>query len=76
MAHRNYESLVDEEEDLAQLDRFDRVHVAGRLQNHEQGVFIHVQLGPLVRDDGVLHGQWVEIELLGYGLELLFGRLV
>ena len=52
------------------------VVVAGRLEHHEEVVVVHLELGPLVGGDGVLHRQLVQPELLAHRLELLVGGLV
>jgi hypothetical protein len=46
---------------------------AGRLvadRDHEQGVVVDLQPGPLVRGDGVLDGQFVEVEFAPDRVEL------
>jgi hypothetical protein len=52
------------------------VDVVDGLEDREQRVVVPLQLGPLVRVDGVLHGQRVQPELLGDPGEFLIGRLV
>ena len=46
----------DEDVELAELDLLDVVEVAGGPQDHEQGVAVALELGPLVGDDRVLDG--------------------
>ncbi len=70
MADRDHELGADEEHDLAELDGVVGVDVAGRLEDHEQGVVVDLELGPLVGVDGVLDGQLVEAELAPDRVEL------
>jgi hypothetical protein len=56
---------------LAQLHDLDRIDVAGRPQDHERRFVIAFQLRSLVRVDGILDGQVVQIELLGNGVDLI-----
>jgi hypothetical protein len=74
VADGEHEVGPDEQVDLAELDLLDLVQVAGRPQDHEQGVAVALELGPLVGDDGVLDGQLVQAELLGHGQQLGLGR--
>ena len=61
---------------LAELDLLRSVKVPGRLQNYEERVAVALDLGPLVRLDGVFDRQLVQSELAGDSGELLLGRLV
>ena len=76
MADRYHEVLPHEDVDLPELDLLGGIQVAGWPQDHEQGLAVALQLWPLVGLHGVLDGQLVELELLGYGGELLLGRPV
>ena len=53
-----------------ELDGVGLLHVAGGLEDHEQGVVVDLELGPLVGVDGVLDGQLVEVELAADRVEL------
>ncbi len=68
------EAGVDEEHQLADLDHLLGVHVAGGLDDDEQGLAVELDLGPLVGLDRVLDRQLVEVELAGDRLELLRRR--
>jgi hypothetical protein len=76
VAHRHHEVLSDEDVDLAELDGLGLVHVAGGAQDDEERSVVALDLGPLVRLDGVLDGQRVQPELRGHGGELLLGGRV
>ena len=66
VAHRHDEVRADERHHLAGLDQLDGggglvvLDVGHRLEHHEQRVLVALQLGPLLRGDGVLHGQLVQ----------------
>ena len=49
--------------DLAELDLLLLVDVPGWARHDEEGVVIPFDLRPLVCVDGVLDGQWMELEL-------------
>src|ERR671922_2482062 len=68
--------MAEEDQDLADLENLPAVHVAHRLQDDEDRSLEDLELRPLVRMDGVLDGERVEIELPSERLELLLGRLV
>src|SRR5215204_4931513 len=76
VADRDHELGADEEHDLAELDGVVGVDVAGGLEDHEQGVVVDLELGPLVGVDGVLDGQLVQVELAPDRVELRLVRLV
>ena len=63
MAHGQHERGPDEHVDLAELDLLLLVDVPGWAQHDEEGVVIPFDLRPLVCVDGVLDGQWMELEL-------------
>jgi hypothetical protein len=63
MAHRDHEARADEDVDLADVDELLGVDVARGLEHEEQRVAVDVDLRPLVRVDGVLHGQRVQVEV-------------
>ncbi len=75
VADGDHEVAVDEQQDLARLDVVAVVHVADGLEDDEQGVAVDLELGPLVRVDGVLDRQLVQVELARDGVELLLGGL-
>ena len=66
----------DEQHDLVDVDHLFVVHVAGRLQHHEQVVAVALELRPLVGVDGVLDGEGVEVEGAGDVVELVRRGLV
>ncbi len=70
MAHGDHEVGADEHMQLAEVDLLGRVEIARRAQDHEQGVAVALQLGPLVRLHRVFHREWVQVELGGQGEEL------
>jgi hypothetical protein len=70
VADRDHELGADEQHDLAELDGVGLADVAGRLEDHEQGVVVDLELGPLVGVDGVLDGELVEVELAPHRVEL------
>jgi len=76
VAHRDDEVVAEEDQDLAELDHLGGIDVAGRLQHHEDRVVVDIELRSLVRRDGVLYSQLVQLELPLDRLELLLGRLV
>ncbi len=76
VADGEYEVAADEDVDFAEVDLFDVVEVAGGAQHHEQRVAVAFEFGPLVGDDRVFHGQFVQPELLGHGQQLRLGRPV
>ena len=64
---------MDERVDLRRLqDAVVGVHVDG-LAGQEQVGGVAVELGALVWSQGVLHGELVQAELAGEGVELLLG---
>ena len=60
-----------EDVQLAELHRLGFVQVPGRPEDREEVVVVALQLGPLVRRDGILHGELVKPELLGDGGHLV-----
>ncbi len=76
VAHRNDELPAQVEGDLAEVDDFICVDIACRLEHHEQGVVVDLELGPLVTKPSVFDGEFVEVELGGHCGELLLGRFV
>jgi hypothetical protein len=74
--YRDDEGFAHEKEDLAEVDLLGVLLVPGGLEDDEERVVEHVELGTLVRLDGVLDGQLVEAELLPDRSELLLRRLV
>ena len=62
MAHRDDVVVSDEDRDLTCLDRVVGVDVPDRLEHHEQGVAVPLELRPLVGDDGVLDRERVKSE--------------
>jgi hypothetical protein len=68
---RDDESLADEDQDLAELDRPLGLEVAGRLEHDEERVAVHLELRTLVCVDRILDGQLMEIELSTNRVELL-----
>jgi hypothetical protein len=70
VADRDHELGAEEQHDLAELDGLVGLDVAGRLEDHEQGVVVDLQLGSLVGVDGVLDGQLVQVELAPHRREL------
>ncbi len=67
---------ADEDRDLTEQDRLRLVHVAGRSQDEEQGVAVALELRTLMRLDGILDRQLVQLELARDGGELVLARLV
>lgn len=65
MPHADHEVRADEHVQLAELDLLDLVAVPRRVQHHEQGVAVALQLRALVSHDRVLDGQLVQVELPG-----------
>jgi len=59
LADGDHEVLAEKRQDLAQLNDLVGVHVASRLQHHEEGVAVDLELRALVGVDRVLHGQLV-----------------
>ena len=76
MAHRDDETVPDEQEDLAELDVVGLVVVAHGLEHEQQRVAVDLELRPLVSVDRVLDGELVQVKLEPDGLEFLLGRLV
>jgi hypothetical protein len=74
--HRDDEVLADEQHDLADLDVGGLVHVAQRLDDHEQRVAVELELGALMGVDRVLDRERVQLQLVGDLVELRRGRLV
>lgn len=73
---RDDERIAYEEHQLVGGDRVALRLVHHRLDDHEEGVVVHLQLGPLVRAQRVLHGQRVQPELAADEVELLLRGLV
>ena len=71
VADDNCEALADEHLDLAELDGFGLVDVAGGLQHDEQRLAVHLEFRPLVRLDSVFDRELVESERLSDVRELL-----
>ena len=63
VADRDHEVLSREHEDLPQLHDLVRVDVAGGLEHEQHHLAEHLELRPLVRVDGVLDRERVEVEL-------------
>jgi hypothetical protein len=59
-ADGEHEVAADEDVDLAEVDLFDVVEVAGGAQHDEHGVAVAFQFRRLVRDDRVFDGQFVQ----------------
>jgi hypothetical protein len=76
MSHSDHEGVPDEDHQLAGGHRVALRLVRHRLQDDEQRVVVHLQLGPLVGGQGVLDGQRMQPELVGDQVELAFRRLV
>ncbi len=76
VAHGDDEAGAEEDQHLAVLDGLVGLDPAGGLQDDEQRVAVDLELRPLVRDDRILDGQVVQLELAPDGVELLLGRLV
>ena len=74
--HGDHEIRPDEEEDLAERHGLLAIDVTRRLDHDEQGVVVHLELGPLVSLERVLDGELVELERGFHLRELLFRRLV
>lgn len=72
----HYEGVAHEDHDLAGGDHVAVRLVAHRFEDHEQRVVVDLQLGALMRGQGVLDGQRVQGELLGDAVELLLRGLV
>ena len=65
MTDRDHELRAHEHHDLADLHELVAVDVARGLQHEEQRLSVHLQLGALMRVDGVLDSQRVQVEVLG-----------
>ena len=76
VAHGDDELRADEDRDLAEHDRLRLVHVAGRPQDDEERVPVALELRALMRLDGVLDRELVQVELARHRRELLLARLV
>ena len=74
--HGDDEALADEDLDLSEADRLLLVDPACRLQDHEEGVAVELQLRALMRLDRILDRELVEVELAAHRVELLCGGLV
>ena len=75
VADGDQEVRAEEEHHLADVDELVGADVAGRLDDEEERVAVDLELRPLVRADGVLDGQLVQVELASNRVELLCGRL-
>jgi hypothetical protein len=67
---------ADEDLDLPEHDRLRLVHVAGRPQDDEERVPVALELRALMRLNGVLDRELVQVELARHRNELLLARLV
>ena len=76
VANGDHEVVAEEHQQLAEIDHLLRIHVARGLQDEKNHVPVDLELRPLVRIDGVLHGQRVQVELAFQRVELLRRRLV
>src|SRR5437868_10073616 len=80
--HGHHEVGAEEDHDLAGADDLAGrgelvvVEVGDALEDHEERVAVPLDLGTLVRLDGVLDGERVQVEDLGQPLDLRGGRLV
>ena len=63
VAHGEDEGRADEDVDLAELDLLGLVEVPRRAKDDEQRVVVALELRSLVREDCVLDGERVELEL-------------
>ena len=76
MANSDHELRPDEDRDLAEQDRLRLVDVAGGPQDEEQRVAVPLELRALMRFDGILDRQLVQLELTRDSRELVLARLV
>ncbi len=72
----DHEVRPHEDVQLPELHLLGGVDVPGGAQDHEEGVVVALELGPLVGDDRVLDGQFVQAELLGQGGDIALVRPV
>ena len=73
--HRDHEVGADEDHHLADVDELLGAEVAHGLDHEEERVAVDLQPRPLVRADGVLDRELVEVELAPDRVELLHRRL-
>ncbi len=76
VSYDNDEGHPEQDEDLAEFDLLLLVEIARRLQHDEERIVVHVELWPLMRREGVLDSELVEVELRRRISELLLGRFV
>lgn len=76
MADRDQEVRADEDVELGEVDLLLGVEVAGGAQDDEEGVAVALQLGALMGLQGVLDGEFVEVELGGQGVQFGLRRTV
>lgn len=65
-----------EDVELAELHSFGFVQIPRRTEDRKQVVVVALQLGSLVRGDGIFHGEFVKPELFGDGGHFVFGGTV
>ena len=73
---RHHEGVTYEDHHLTGCDRVTLGLVLDGLEHQEQRIVIHLELGTLMRGEGVLHGQRVQRKLTAHMGELLLGRFV
>ena len=73
--HGDHESRADEQEDLAERDNVVPLGKARGLEDEKERVAVDVQLRSLVRLDGVLDRQLVQVEFPPRRVELGDGRI-
>ena len=61
---------------LTELHLLDVIEIARRTKHDEEGGPVALELGALVRHHRVFHSQWMEVELLRKGTDLLEFRAV